>query len=518
MARATYTLELELSYNTWTDITADWRAADPLIIERGIEPGDRVAGVGRMELLLHNPDGRYSPGHANVEAGFTTGIGARLKADDGASTFTLFYGRVSLIAPGSKHITRLVAEDDIAGLRRTPIGAFPLITNAAPRDLANRLITRSFVPPGLFAYWRLEHPVAGRLGQTTTLPGDLTGKALDVGQSVFTRAGDTWPADRSALACMIDLCASEGGWFFIRADGTPVFQDRHVRPKKISADVSVSGGLAGLQADTNEGRLANRIEVTAYPRTAGVAVATLWTLNHPIRLMPGKPQRALARYIDPDQPAASVGAETVISPQEGIDYTATADLHGFGADRTPYLQVNIEAGGRASRLILTSRNPDPNAPIYVQTLQVRGVPLRAYEPVTISLEDGPSLLAHDRHRLFVDMPLQDDPRVADDMAHLLLANRKDPHPWPVITIEGAASAALLTQALAREVGDRISLTDASTGLTGYGCFIEHIRHEIARGGASHRATWRTSPADIETYWVLGSVPQASLGQKSLLGY
>src|SRR5687767_4429837 len=95
MPRATYYLEFELTYNTWTNLAADWHTALPLTIARGMEPGEPIAGVGRMSFALHNPDGRYTPGHANLRAGFEVGIGVRLRASDGASTCTLFYGRLA---------------------------------------------------------------------------------------------------------------------------------------------------------------------------------------------------------------------------------------------------------------------------------------------------------------------------------------------------------------------------------------------------------------------------------------
>ncbi len=121
MPRATYTLEAELSYNTWTDIAADWQTATPLSIERGITPGEALVGVGRMTFALHNPDGRYTPGHTNATSGFDLGIGIRLKANDGTSTHTLFYGRITEIVPqhdAKRGQCTVVCEDDMAALGR----------------------------------------------------------------------------------------------------------------------------------------------------------------------------------------------------------------------------------------------------------------------------------------------------------------------------------------------------------------------------------------------------------------
>ncbi|MGB4675521.1 MAG: hypothetical protein WBH90_02250, partial [Aggregatilineales bacterium] len=89
-----------------------------------------------------------------------------------------------------------------------------------------------------------------------------------------------------------------------------------------------------------------------------------------------------------------------------------------------------------------------------------------------------------------------------------------PHPWPVIGLEATARADLLAAALGTDVGTRIHLDAPELGLGGAACFVEHIRHHIERGGASHRVTWRTTPADLHTYWVLG----AGLGIDTRLGY
>src|SRR5574341_1911599 len=188
MPRATYYLDFELSYNTWTNLAADWRAADPLIVERGIEPGEHIAGVGRMSFALHNPDGRYTPGHASARPGFDVGIGVRLRASDGTNTRTLFYGRLASIEAAQRvdvPYVRITVEDELAATHRRQLEAFPLVLNAAPGDVVGRLVDASFTPPGVFGYWRLGHAQASLLGASSKLSDSTTGKDIDVGQSVF---------------------------------------------------------------------------------------------------------------------------------------------------------------------------------------------------------------------------------------------------------------------------------------------------------------------------------------------
>jgi hypothetical protein len=523
---AAYFLEFELTYNTWTDLTADWQARDPLVIERGMEPGERSARTGTMRLALHNPDGRYTPGHAECVPGFDAGIGVRLRASDGVDTHTLFYGRLASItvvqSVGSRRsitdATEITVEDDIAVLERLPIGAFPLMIDAAPGEVINALVDRAFTPPGLFGYWRLGHPQQALLGSTTLLPETFTGKDLDAGQSIFAWVGDVWSDGARRDGAVRDVCASEGGTFHITADGTPTFADRQARPKHVAPDAVLSARLTGVRVERAERRIANSLTATVHPRTVGTPGAELWQAGSSIRLVYGQPQVITARYRDPDLPGAYIGALDLIRPVAGIDYTATNHLNGSGSDRSAEVHISVEQGASSARLTLErTLSKHPREPIYIHALRLRGTPLRAFYPVTITqTTDDASFFAHGHRPLSLDMPLQDEAAVARDMATALLANRKDPHPWLTVTVEAAASASLLAHALARDVGDRLHLTDLDVGLDEVACFIDGIRHEISEG--RHRVTWRTTPADLETYWLLGSSTSAALGEASRLGY
>lgn len=524
MPHAIYTLELELSYNTWTDVSADWHTAIPLAIERGIAAGERMARIGRMTFALYNADGRYVPGHPNAMAGFETGIGVRLRASLGAETWTLFYGRVREIKPRRAAARRavpqgveIVCEDEIAALERVRLGIFPLIYGAVPGGLVERLISCSFTPPGRMAYWRLDHPQAGALGESTRLSDEATGVAIAAGQSIFAWAGDTWEADLSCAAALREVCISEGGHFFIAADGTPTFTDRHTRPRRTTPDATLNTGLAGISVERGTGRLANCIEVTTYPREVGTAEGVLWEAGHTIRLAPGEARTLICRYSDPNEPTAQVGAWSLVTPVPYTDFTATIDPEGLGNDLTDAIRVRVEGGGTSARLTLEHLRRT-NRAVYVHNLRLRGVPLYRYHAVTVQAADTASSLAYGRHPWRIDMPLQDEVRVGEDMARALLANRAAPRAWLTVTVEATADAALLRHALARDVGDRLHVTDAALGLEEAACFVDGVRHEVRRGGASHRVVWRTSPADLEAYWVLGDEGYSVVGSMTKLGY
>lgn len=517
----TYTIEIMQTPTTWVDVTADWASAEPLVVERGIEPGGRVAGVGRLTFALHNPAGRYTPGHPDALPGFDAGARVRLRASDGVQTYPLFGGRVETIRAGqvagsAGDVVRVTCVDDMAALHRVPVGAFPLLLDVTPGELVARLIAASIVPVGRADRWRLGHPETGRLGVLTALSDLRTGVDFDEGQSVFPWAGDTWPAARSTAAALADVCASEGGSFAILADGTPAFRDRHSRARRITPDAELAAGLAGLSVERSGERLANRVEVSTQPREVGSPGEVLWWAGHSIRIAPGEVRRLVCRYHDPDEAVRAIGALSVETPRPGADFTATDMADGSGVSLTGTVHAALDAGATAAELALWS---DWTAgPVYVHNLRLRGVPLRRFTPVTVAVFDAESVVERGLHPLRVVMPLQDEPRVSEDMARALLANRAAPAPWLAVTVEATASPALLAHALSREVGDRLHVTAPELGIENVACFIDHIRHEVRRGGASHCVTWRTSPADLHAAWVLGAQPEAALGVASRLAY
>jgi hypothetical protein len=319
-------------------------------------------------------------------------------------------------------------------------------------------------------------------------------------------------------AALRDVCTSEGGTFHLAADGTPVFGDRHQRPKHVAADASLNGTLTGVRIQRAEAHVANSIEVTVHPRAVGTEGEVLWESGTAIRVLPDAPRVVVCRYRDPDQQAAWIGALEAITPEAFTDFAANDRIDGTGKDLTKHVGIKIEAGATAARLTISTRYTATGRPTYIHTLRLRGTPLRAFLPVTILRTDEASDLAHGHQPLSLNMPLQDEAAVAVDVASALLANRKDPHSWIEVGVEATASAQRLMQALSVDVGDRLDVTDAALALNGAACFVDGIRHEVARGGARHRVAWLTSPADLETAWLLGESGYGELDSAARLGY
>lgn len=134
--------------------------------------------------------------------------------------------------------------------------------------------------------------------------------------------------------------------------------------------------------------LCNALEVTLYPRTVGSAGTELARTASPIRLRAGENREITLRYRDPDYPDGTCAATTIISPVASTDYTANTAQDGSGTDVTSSLGVGVENRTNAAVVTLTNNSA---ADLYVTLFKLRGTPLTARQPVTITSVDAPSI-------------------------------------------------------------------------------------------------------------------------------
>lgn len=100
-----------------------------------------------------------------------------------------------------------------------------------------------------------------------------------------------------------------------------------------------------------------------------------------------------------------------------------------------------------------------------------------------------------------------DANVVQDMADYLLERLKSPlQRVDEVTIEPQLHDNLWQHALGRELGDRVTIKirppGTPTETETHVCLIEKISHEVTRGRWVTK--WRTSPADVNQYWILGT--------------
>jgi hypothetical protein len=121
---------------------------------------------------------------------------------------------------------------------------------------------------------------------------------------------------------------------------------------------------------------------------------------------------------------------------------------------------------------------------------------------TVTTSDATSIAAKGLRRLDVQSTFITALEAADRAAWVL-STRKDDADRPSVAVVANASSTIMTQALARDLSDRVTITDAS-GLSGISgdYHIERIEHSIGNGGMLHTTRWQLSPANANAFWAL----------------
>jgi len=492
MATATYALEMEFSTGVWTDVWSAVHAGTPIMIRRGISnPLERIADIGSITFKLLNSDHKYSPDHASAQSGFEIGIGVRLRATFSATTYDLFRGTIVDILPtpglARERRTAVVCYDDMDKLARRKLDKLALQTNKRSDQLVDVVVNNVYTP---------------------------IAEDYATGQDTYAFAGDTWRDEvtrgRQALA---DIVRSEWGTLWIGGDGTVIFKDRHHRPKKGAADTTITSGWRDMDVSRAREDIANIVEVTVMPRVVGDAGSVMWTLEGTPSLDPGDSETYTAQYTDPNQEVARVGGQSMTDPVATTDYTMNSQADGGGDDLTADFTVAATFGGNAADLLVTNNGSVAG---YITKLQIRGTPLLTYQTILLRAEDTTSQDDYGPLELSMDMPIQDDPAAGRHFTNHLLGQLKDPLTRVrSIGIIANRSDAFMAAALARDVSDKLSITEPETGLSAETFFIESVEHQIAHGGRFHKATWGLSSILRYQMFVLGI---SLLGAGTRLGY
>ncbi len=221
-----FAVEVEWSAGAWTDESAyvlrvkTWAGC--------AQPGDAVASVGRCEIVLDNRSRRFSPAAMTALAGLVLPRKqVRLKASDGASTWTLWRGFIDAIelpGVGLDQTALLRCVDGLALLEHQRLSA-DYAESKAVDEAVSEVVTSVYTPPAL--------------------------SIADNGDSL-DHYGHVWkPETTRAVDALRQICESVYGRFWVARDGTATFQTRGERqdPSVAAAWELGAGEAAAAYAD-----------------------------------------------------------------------------------------------------------------------------------------------------------------------------------------------------------------------------------------------------------------------------
>ncbi len=474
---------------TWTDETPRLRS---LRTWAGFAAAhDAVAAPGECLIVLDNRDRRYSPGNtASPLAGkLGPGRAVRVLAHEGAQTWTLFRGTIARLAPEAgawPGAVTLTAADCLAPLTRARVSV-PHAETVSVAEAVSALVSTVSTP----------------LALQVTDNGDC-----------LTHYGRHWlPEHTTVLEALRDICHAVYGRFWAGRDGTLTYWSRRELqdPSASAALVAQGVPLDALEVTMDAAGVINHAQVTVYPVETVGSPQVLWTAQTVLRVAPGQTRTLYAPFRD--EVGERVSALDVIAPIPGDDYAVNDRPDGRGFEYTSSPHFALSATIEATRAALTLTNT-AIGPLYVTRLQVRGRPIRTYDPIVLAVSDADSQARYGRRAATLDLPMQPDPVFGQAYAEYLVGRYKTP---------ALAATCLRIRDRARlsgvpvfgvEIMDKVIVCDPASGLEA-AHWVRAIAYEVTTGG--YRIILYLERADDRRYGLLDRVGYAELGTNTRLG-
>jgi hypothetical protein len=476
------TIEMEFNGvgNGWTAVT-DWRRNPGIQWHRGF-PGtgvlDLVADIGTLNMTLDNSEqnsiqtpGYYSPDNVNCRPGF--GLNARVRYSLGG--VVRFVGYIAAIDPvpglkGPRYVN-VEVESWMAVAARTRCAPNLQVQLNKRGDEIFQLLIDNMVPG-------TGPPVVERHG------------TLDVYPYTLDRLRDEQTLVRDEI---YRVCTSGLDRCWERGDGTVVFESRAQRASVV-ASTDTFDDNSGFMPTRDRFGIVNSVQTTVHPRLPGTSYVVMYSLNAPITLTPGQPVSITGTWTDPENPNVRVGAIDLLPLVASVDYIVT----GPSGDITPYVTVATSLSGNATTFTVTLGGSVTGQ---LTRLQQRGKPLYDYGPIVLTWANQASMLQNGVQQQSVDMAYQADQRFGLEAAQYIVSTASvlQTRVEGFRRVYGLSNTVELQRTVAREIGDRIAITDPLTGINRT-FFINAISETEVEGLLT--TEWSLAPADITTFWML----------------
>ena len=350
-------------------------------------------------------------------------------------------------------------------------------------------------------------------------------RAIDTGETTMTRFFFTG----AALTGLRQIEHTESGFIKETKDGKIAFEDRHHRLETTTsntsqatfADDGTGFGYMNIMQEDAMGLVYNEFLSPVSVYTVA-SVATLWT--HPLAttsgtapaLEDGESITVLAEY--PNETSANnvVGVETWTSSAATTDYLANTAANGTGVNETGDLTVSNVKTSKNMEITITN---GAGVKVFLTKLQARGTAVTISDPATIKTADSASQTkygkrTYPRNDEAKFVPTQEE---AQDWCLQALNAHKEPTATVQLTFSANQSNNALSEALTREVSDRITLkanNNVKFGLS-RDFYVESVVHRVGQAGA-HSVTYGLSDTGgFSGFWVVG---KSALGIDTRLTY
>ena len=318
-------------------------------------------------------------------------------------------------------------------------------------------------------------------------------RVLDTGK---TTLGYWWLDNEDALQAALTLFSTEGPGAALYEDGQGriVFESRHYRlltARSITAQVTLrdTGAEPLFSApfvyNPNLKNVINACTVTVKTRTAKT-LAVIWSLGSTVTLGPNESRTYTARASGDDPFTAAV------TPVDATDYTVSAgSLSTVSLDRTSGASVTVTLTAGSSGATVTGLQ-----------LRAQAVTVDSSTDLSQSVDVTTSQDRYGVRTYALPVRAELPINTAQDFCNAVVSRYQAPRATVQLTLNNGNDTRL-TQALSREISDRLTVVEAQSVISD-DFFIEQIAHQARAGGRHHLTTFSCEKAPAVDYAIWGT--------------
>lgn len=478
----------------------------------------KIASSGSVDMTVDNVSVKASSLYGQLLAEGTLG---RLQATFNAVTYTKFIGRLVSFQPipgsNNRRVIAMTFSDPTLDLLDTEYN--PVLDTDVTADVPiQRVLDEAVVPfPYAHSYWMLGVQGASELDQTTTLYTPPS-YSLDTGKTTFNFVGDNAREGNQGISAqnyLRELVTGEiyGRFFYDPSLPGYQFHSRHRDPLNTTVAYTVTD--SDYEPDMSSYvrmPVLNKSSVSYTPRKLGTPGTVIWAADDLPISMTEDGHKITARYRDVDNPSARIGAIDVIQLKPVTDYSAT--YLPDNSDVTNVIGLTMQIGANSAEITI-SKPQRYVGEISITALQLRGTPLTTFNPRVAESVNGDSVYSYKVAPERVSYSLVDTDNDAQAIAdYRVYKNSTALTAFDKLGWVANKTTARMTNALASEIGDRITVSDSWLGHSA-DYFIAGMHHTIVWGGEhTHNVSLTLKPAERENFWILNT---SALGTNTRLG-
>ena len=485
----TWDLEAYISA-AWTSIAADvmWHKA-PITASRGISGRgimDRVAAPGSLTCTLDNGEsnsgsklGYYSPDHADMRANFGRDTQVRLKITYSGNTRYIWKGYITDLTPTPGRFRE----------RESYLAATDFMQRLAEHKL--KLIAVQ------------EDQRSDQIIQTILANMSVSAASTSIETDKFTlpfALSSEQDERTTAMSAIQKVVQTVLGYAYIRGNTTNgetfVFQREESRANQASV-ATLNNTMSELRTSRPVDDLKNKVIGFTHPvRVDEEATTLLYELDNETPIDAGDTQILTFKFRDPNNQAVRISGKDVVTPLvENTHYRASAFANGVGYDMSADLTITPTVGGNAVEAEIENTGGQR---AFINLINIFGKGIYYYNPVEQSVESGNG----DKPVNYDFYYLSDPYRAKGFLTALHYRVSTEITHVESVSFLADYDATLMGYAMNVDIGDRVTIVEAATGLND-DYVINKITYTIQTNGTL-KVEWSLEPADAHSYFILDS--------------